>query len=64
MELQTKFVYEKQWMNTSYEEALKLIEKEMPETDNKAILSYIINEVKKGKKVTLGECSFKKQRDL
>jgi hypothetical protein len=35
-----------------------MIEEEMPETDPKATLAYIIEEISKGKVVTLGSCRF------
>ena len=36
-----------------------MIEGEMPETDAKATLSYIVAEIQKGKTITLGECRFR-----
>jgi hypothetical protein len=36
-----------------------MIEEEMPETDTNATLTYITNEIKKGKTITLGSCKFK-----
>jgi hypothetical protein len=59
MNILTKFTYEKKWANTTQNEALRLIEEEMPQTDAKATLTYIVNEIKKGKTVTLGDCKFK-----
>jgi len=35
-----------------------MIREEMPETDAEATLHYILNEIKKGKTVTLGTCRF------
>ena len=37
-----------------------MISEEMPETDAQGTLSYILNEIKKGKTITLGSCKFKK----
>ncbi|CAA6803512.1 MAG: Unknown protein [uncultured Sulfurovum sp.] len=36
-----------------------MIEEEMPETDAKGTLEYIMTEIRKGKTITLGECRFK-----
>ncbi len=55
----TQFTYEKKWSKTSKNEALDIIEKEMPETDVEATWEYILSEIKKGKTVTLGDCRFK-----
>ena len=55
----TQFLKEKRWVPTSHQEALRLIEDEMPETDAEGTLLYILAEVKKGKTITLGECRFK-----
>jgi hypothetical protein len=57
--LLTRFVNEKRWIPTRREEALRLIKEEMPQTDAEATLRYIESEIKLGKTVTLGTCSFK-----
>jgi len=36
-----------------------MIEEEMPETDARATLGYIMEALTQGKSVTLGECRFK-----
>jgi len=59
MNIVTKYSYEKKWSNTTEKDALRLIEEEMPQTDVKATLTYILSEIKKGKTVTLGDCKFK-----
>jgi len=59
MKILTQFVYEKKWMPTTKDEALKIIKDEMPDTDEVSTLEYIILEISKGKVVTLGECRFK-----
>lgn len=59
MELVTQYTYEKKWMKTTEKEALRMIEEEMPETDAKGTLSYILDEIAKGNTITLGECRFK-----
>jgi hypothetical protein len=59
MGLYTQYTYEKKWVKTSEKEALRMIEDEMPETDAKGTLFYILNEIEKGKIITLGECRFK-----
>jgi len=59
MNILTKYSYEKKWSNTTEKDALRLIEEEMPQTDVKATLTYIVSEIKKGKTVTLGDCKFK-----
>ena len=59
MNILTKYSYEKKWSNTTEKDALRLIEEEMPQTDVKATLTYILSEIKKGKTVTLGDCKFK-----
>jgi hypothetical protein len=59
MKILTQFVYEKRWVPTTKEEALKLIKEEMPDTDEVATLEYILAQIKDGKVVTLGECRFK-----
>ena len=59
MELYTQYSYEKKWSKTIEKEALRMIEEEMPETDAKGTLSYIMAEIKKGKTITLGDCRFR-----
>lgn len=59
MELVTQYTYEKKWTKTSTKDALRMINKEMPDTDAEGTLTYILNEIKKGKTVTLGECRFR-----
>jgi len=59
MALFTQYSYEKKWSKTTEKEALRMIEEEMPETDPSGTLHYILEEVKKGKTVTLGACRFK-----
>ncbi len=61
MDIFTQFINEKRWVKTSKEEALKIIEEEMPETDPKSTLYYILEEIEKGKTITLSECKFKSQ---
>ena len=58
--LSTQFTYEKKWTKTSEQEALNIIEKEMPETDVAATWRYILSEIEKGKTVTLGDCRFRR----
>ncbi len=57
--IQTQFLYEKIWAPTTREVALKIIAEEMPQTDVEATLSYLLDSVKYGKVVTLGECRFR-----
>ena len=59
MDILTQYSYEKKWLKTTEEEALRMIEEEMPETDAEGTLRYILAEIKKGKTVTLGDCRFK-----
>ncbi|WP_295419898.1 hypothetical protein [Sulfurovum sp.] len=40
-----------------------MIKEEMPETDAEGTLHYILNEIKKGKIITLGECRFKTENN-
>ena len=54
----TQYIYEKTWQKTSLEDALRMIEEEMPETDPQATLDYILSQIKKEKVITLGECRF------
>jgi len=61
MVILTQFLNEKRWVATSTEDALKIIQDEMPQTDAKATLDYIISQIKNGKTITLGECKFKIQ---
>jgi len=58
-EIYTQYIYEKKWQKTSQKEALRIIAEEMPETDAESTLKYILSQIEKGKKVTLGECRFK-----
>ena len=58
MDIYTQYTYEKKWMKTSQKDALRMINEEMPETDAEGTLSYIIEELKKGKVITLGTCRF------
>ncbi len=46
-------------MKTSEKDALIMISEEMPETDAKGTLKYILAEIRKGKTITLGESRFK-----
>ncbi|QOR62837.1 hypothetical protein ACM66Z_05095 [Sulfurovum sp. ST-21] len=55
----TQYTYEKRWVPTTKSEVLRIIMKEMPETDAEGTFVYIFSEIKKGKTVTLGECRFK-----
>ena len=59
MDLYTRYDYEKKWTKTSEKDVLRMISEEMPETDAQGTLPYILNEVKKGKTITLGTCKFK-----
>ena len=59
MDILTQYSYEKKWSKTTEKEALRMITEEMPETDAKGTLTYILAENKKGKIVTLGNCRFK-----
>jgi len=58
-ELFTQYTYEKKWMKTSEKDALRMINEEMPDTDEKGTLKYILSEIAKGKTITLGGCRFK-----
>ncbi|MBD3790512.1 MAG: hypothetical protein IE885_09185 [Campylobacterales bacterium] len=59
MQIYTQFIYEKTWSKTTKEQAVKIIKEEMPQTDPEATLSYILQEIQKGKIITFGECRFK-----
>ena len=59
MEIYTQFIYEKKWVKTTKQEALKIILEEMPECDREGTLKYILEETQKGKMVTLSGCRFK-----
>jgi hypothetical protein len=59
MTLYTQYTYEKKWTKTSVNEALRMINEEMPDTDADGTLAYIMTETAKGKTVTLGGCRFK-----
>ena len=59
MDIYTQYRYEKKWTKTSEKDALRIIEEEMPETDAKGTLMYILGEIVKGKTITLSECRFK-----
>ena len=58
MDFFTQYTYEKKWSKTTEKEALRIIEEEMPETDAKGTLKYILAEIQKGKTITLGDCRF------
>lgn len=59
MDIYTQYTYEKKWMKTSQKDALRMIEEEMPDADAQGTLKYILEEIEKGKTITLGECRFK-----
>ena len=59
MKILTQLIYKKKWLQTTEKEALKIIEDEMPQTDAKGTLSYILSQIQQGKIITLGECRFK-----
>ncbi|WP_296823881.1 hypothetical protein [Sulfurovum sp.] len=63
MDILTRYTYEKKWTKTTQKEALRMIKEEMPETDAEGTLHYILNEIKKGKIITLGECRFKTENN-
>ncbi|MEY3089747.1 MAG: hypothetical protein RL113_63 [Pseudomonadota bacterium] len=58
MEMYTQYIYEKRWQKITSQEALRIIAEEMPETDQQSTLAYIMDQLGKGKVVTLGECRF------
>ena len=55
VDIYTQYIYEKTWQKTTQEDALKIIEEEMPQADAKGTLAYILKEIEKGKTITLGE---------
>jgi len=59
VEFYTQYSYEKKWTQTSQKEALRMISEEMPETDAKSTLAYILAQIAKGKVITLGTCRFR-----
>lgn len=59
MEIYTQYVYEKTWSKTSQKDALRIIEEEIGDADPKGTLSYILEQIQKGKTITLGECRFR-----
>jgi len=59
VDIYTQYTYEKKWMKTDQQDALRMIEEEMPETDAEGTLKYILAEIQKGKTITLGGCRFK-----
>jgi len=59
VEFYTQYVYEKKWIKTTQNDALRMIGEEMPETDAKSTLEYILYEIQRGKTITLGECRFR-----
>lgn len=59
MELYTRYIYEKKWSKTTKEQALRIIQEEMPQTDAEGTLKYILEQLQKGKTLTFGECRFK-----
>ena len=63
MDIYTQYTYEKKWLKTSQKDALGMISEEMPEADAEGTLCYILTEIKKGKVVTLGGCSFQAKKD-
>jgi len=59
VDIYTQYVYEKTWSKTSQKDALRIIEEEIGDADPKGTLSYILEQIQKGKTVTLGSCKFK-----
>jgi len=59
MKYLTQFYYEKLWSKVSAQEVLKLIEKEFPEVPAEPTYTYVEEECKKGKTITIGDCRFK-----
>ena len=57
-DIYTQYIYEKTWQKTGLQDALRMIEEEMPETDPQATLDYILSQIEKDKVITLGECRF------
>jgi hypothetical protein len=58
-QLMTQFVYETRWTKVSDEEAIRLINDEMKESDGAGILKYVKEAGRNGKVITIGECRFK-----
>ena len=58
MDIYTQYTYEKKWLKTSKKDVLRMISEEMPEADAEGTLVYIMDQIKKGKVVTLGSCKF------
>ena len=58
MDIYTQYTYEKKWLKTSKKDVLRMISEEMPEADAEGTLVYIVDQIKKGKVVTLGSCKF------
>ena len=58
MDIYTQYIYEKKWLKTSKKDTLRMISEEMPEADAEGTLVYIMDQIKKGKVVTLGSCKF------
>jgi len=59
MKIQTKYNYEKKWTDTREDDLLKIISQEVGDVQPQGTLTYIKDECKKGKIITVGSCKFR-----
>lgn len=62
MKFLSQFYYERTWSKTSEKEVLRLIQEEFPDVPAEATFAYVVEECKKGKTITIGECKFKEDK--
>ena len=56
MKIETKYSYEKQYRETSEEDFLKIIQEELGDADPKGVMLYVVQAIKNGKTISVGDC--------
>ncbi|MEA1893368.1 MAG: hypothetical protein U9N33_11765 [Campylobacterota bacterium] len=59
MKIQTQYIYEKRWTQTTEKDLLRIIEEEIGDADPKGTLTYVKESIKNGKVITVGSCRFR-----
>ena len=56
MKFQTQYTYETKWSPTKEDELLRIIKEELKDVEPEGVLSYLKDELKKKKVITVGNC--------
>jgi hypothetical protein len=63
VKIETRYNYEKLWQATNEKDLLNIISEEVGDADPAGTLSYIKENIKNGKEITVGSCKFRKKKD-